>query len=254
MKEMIPFLTGKLTEKQQRHRNEDYCDFQWQHGCGCWVVADGLGGHHGGEVASQLAVERILESFRKQPKISAEAMGRYLAEAQEALLQRQREEPGLAQMRTTAVVLVADAATAMWGHIGDSRLYHFRQGRIISQTKDHSVSQALANSGEITLEEIRFHEDRNRLLRALGQEGDCRPTILTTRQTLARGEAFLLCTDGFWELVLESEMETDLDQSVNPQEWLAKMQVRITARAENEAGKKHDNYSALAVMQGISKK
>ena len=74
-----------------------------------------------------------------------------------------KKSPSSPEMRTTIVLLVADPQPARWGHVGDSRLYHFRGGRIINQTKDHSVPQALVNSGEIKPEEVRFHEDRHRL-------------------------------------------------------------------------------------------
>jgi serine/threonine protein phosphatase PrpC len=244
----LPFITASVTEKHQRRQNEDSCDYRWVNGCGCWVVADGLGGHQGGEVASQLAVESILAAFADQPEISAEAVTRYLQAAQHALLSRQQEEPRLSGMRTTVVLLLADPEAAMWGHVGDSRLYQFRGGRIINQTKDHSVSQALVNSGEIKQEEVRFHEDRHRLLRALGQDGDFRPTIIKTRQPLEKGDAFLLCTDGFWEMVLETEMELDLCEAGTPQEGLEKMRDRIKARTLTEADKKHDNYTAMAIF------
>lgn len=244
----ITFISASLTETHQRKRNEDFCDYRWVDGVGCWVVADGLGGHQGGEVASQLAVESILAAFAGQPEISSEAVTRYLEAAQHTLLSRQQEEPRLSDMRTTLVLLLANPEAAMWGHVGDSRLYHFRGGRIINQTRDHSVSQALVNSGEITPEEVRFHEDRHRLLRALGQDDDFRPTIIKTKQSLERGDAFLLCTDGFWELVLETEMEADLSSTSTPQEWLEKMQNRIMEKTSKEVSKKHDNYTALVVF------
>lgn len=246
--EGITFITAILTEKHQRRQNEDYADYLWLHGCGCWVVADGLGGHAGGEVASNLAVKTIISSFNSHREISVEAITGYLEAAQTVLRQRQQEEPRLSEMRTTIVLLVADARGARWGHVGDSRLYHFRQGRIISQTKDHSVSQALANAGEIKAAEVRFHEDRHRLLRVLGQEGLLRPTILKARQPLEIGDAFLLCTDGFWEMVLESEMESDLSEAATPQEWLNKMQSRILDRSSREVGKQHDNFTAMPVF------
>jgi PPM family protein phosphatase len=244
----IDFPCALLTEAHQRRHNEDYGDYLWANGVGCWVVADGLGGHLGGEVASQLAVESIVSTFAQQPEISSEALNRYLEAAQQALLIRQREKPQLAAMRTTIVVLLADPEAALWGHAGDSRLYHFRDGVIVNQTKDHSVPQALANSGEIKPEEIRFHEDRNRLLRALGQKDDFRPAIIKNRQPLEPGDAFLLCTDGFWEMVLEAEMAADLSRASTPQDWLEKMRNRIMERALKEAAKQHDNFTALAVF------
>ena len=104
--EKIPFITAAVTEKHQRRQNEDSYDYRWVNGCGCWVMADGLGGHLGGEVASQLAVESIISAFAGQPEISPEAATRYLQAAQQALLSRQRKEPRLSGMRTTVVLLI----------------------------------------------------------------------------------------------------------------------------------------------------
>jgi serine/threonine protein phosphatase PrpC len=242
------FMSATLTETQQRRHNEDFYDYLWVDGVGCWVVADGLGGHQGGEVASQLTVKSVITAFASQPEISAEALTRYLLAAHNALLRRQREEPRLSGMRTTIVLLLADPEIAIWTHAGDSRLYHFRGGRIINRTKDHSVAQALVNSGEIKAEELRGHEDRHRLLRALGQEDDFRPAILKDKQPLEWGDAFLLCTDGFWEMVLEAEMEEDLESVSTPKEWLERMQKRIDARTLTELNKNHDNYTAMAII------
>jgi len=246
--EKLPFITASVTEKRQRRHNEDACDYRWVNGRGCWVMADGLGGHHGGEVASRLAVDSILTAFAGQPEVSAEAASRCLQAGQQALLRRQKEEPQLSGMRTTIVVLLADPEAAIWGHAGDSRLYHFRDGRILNQTKDHSVAQSLVNAGEIKPEEVRGHEDRHRLLRALGQEDDFRPVILKNAQPLEAGDVFLLCTDGFWELLLETEMEADWGGASNPQGWLEKMQHRIKAQTSIDADKKYDNYTAMAVF------
>lgn len=246
--EGLTFSTAILTEKHQRRQNEDFADYIRLGSCGCWVVADGLGGHAGGEVASKMAVETIISAFDRHQEITVPAINGYLEAAQAALRQRQQEEPQLSEMRTTIVLLVADLQGARWAHVGDSRLYHFHQARIISQTRDHSVPQALANAGEIKKEDIRFHEDRHRLLRALGQDGDLRPTIQKEQQPLATGDAFLLCTDGFWEMVLESEMEADLGQAVTPQEWLQTMQARILKRSSRDTGRQHDNFTAMAVF------
>jgi serine/threonine protein phosphatase PrpC len=244
----MAFLTAQLGNKQQRQHNEDFGAYHWQDGLGCWVVADGLGGHRGGEIASQLAVTSLLQAFKTQPELSVPALQGYLTQAQAALHQRQLEEPRLAEMRTTLVVLVADEKAALWAHVGDSRLYHFRQGKVLFQTKDHSVPQALANAGEISPTAIRFHEDRHRLLRALGQEEGCRPTILPAAVSLQAGDAFLLCTDGFWELVLESEMEEALAGADDPHAWLDGMLQYLTDRSQADPKQNYDNYTAMAIM------
>ena len=152
----------------------------------------------------------------------------------------------MAQMRTTAVIAISDFRSIIWGHIGDSRLYYFRTGRIDSQTRDHSVPQALCNAGEIKPADIRFHEDRNRLLRALGANERCEPSIGKAPRSLEASDALLLCSDGFWEYVIESEMEDDRRAADNPKEWLRRMETRLVQRARGE----HDNYSAVAVFVG----
>ncbi len=112
-------------------------------------------------------------------------------------------------------MLLARGHQAVWGHVGDSRLYFFRQGRILEQTKDHSVPQMLLAAGEITADEIRNHPDRNRLLANLG---DGKPNRFRVRKQIqiASGDAFLLCTEGFWEIVLEREMEAAFASATPP--------------------------------------
>ncbi|RLC07395.1 MAG: serine/threonine-protein phosphatase [Deltaproteobacteria bacterium] len=239
----MKFLTSILSKAGGRKENQDHCDYLVSDHGACWVLADGLGGHRGGEVASRLAVENTLGSFRPEPEISSAALKKHIQTAQDAIIHHQEEDPRLFFMRTTVVILITDFQSVLWAHIGDSRLCHFRSGRIIFQTEDHSVPQAMANAGDITPEEIRFHEDRNRLLRTLGKEDDLRPVIREEPSPLQNSDTFLLCTDGFWEYVTETEMEVDLAKSYNPQEWLEKMETRILERARKD----HDNYSAIGI-------
>ncbi len=240
----MKYTTAMVSNIGGRSQNQDYCAFREKSPFTCWVVADGLGGHKGGEVASCIATETILDEFEKNPEISAEALVRYIKYAQDSIISKQEEEPKLFSMRTTVVILIADSKNAIWSHIGDSRLYHFSNGQIIFQTKDHSVPQAMFDAGDITYNEIRHHEDRNRLLRSLGHEGNLRPAVEKIVHPVRSGDAFLLCTDGFWEYVTEIEMVADLVKSGSPDEWLYWMASRITARAEEKC----DNYTAIAVF------
>ncbi|MBO9600049.1 MAG: serine/threonine-protein phosphatase, partial [Cohnella sp.] len=210
---------------------------------GCWVAADGLGGHEGGEFASLIAVSRIVEAAARKTLHSEAVMRYYVQEAQEALHARQKQELRLAAMRTTLVVLAADQKTASWAHIGDSRLYHFRGGKLLNETLDHSVCQSLVHLGAITREQIRGHPERRRLLRVLGAEGAARPDV-KVNVPIAPGDRFLLCTDGLWEYVTEPEMEMELSMSATPQEWIRRMERRLRARAK--AG--NDNYTSLAIF------
>ena len=237
----LSFSTAIISDAGGRDYNEDCCD----HRDGCWVLADGLGGHGGGEVASRVAVETVLGLLAgKAP--TAPVLVQAVQEANRALHLKQRGNPALERMRTTLVILTTDGTAALWGHVGDSRLYHFRGGRLTAQTEDHSVPQAMVKAGEIRAADIRHHEDRNRLLRTLGNDDEPRPTVVPGPVQLAVGDAFLLCTDGFWEYVTETEMEITLAKATDPETWLRIMTRRLLERAEPG----HDNYTAMAVMVG----
>jgi serine/threonine protein phosphatase PrpC len=240
----MKFFAASLSKIGGRPSNQDYCDYISLKNGHCWVVADGLGGHKGGEIASRLAGEEIIKQYTQYPDCSLSAINRYIESAQNAIILRQKAEPELETMRTTIAVLISDNKKVLWGHIGDTRLYFFRSGKIIFQTKDHSVPQALADAGEISPEEIRFHEDRNRLLRALGTDGDLHPTFQDEKKTVKHGDAFLLCTDGFWEYVSEAEMENTLKDSSSPDLWLQNMENILLGKVKG----KHDNYSAIIIF------
>jgi serine/threonine protein phosphatase PrpC len=237
----VAFDAYTFSERGGRRENQD-CAGSGQSGAlACWALADGLGGHHGGSTAARVAVEAIVSAFEAAPACTPEAVRSYLEAAEAAVRQRQQSEHSLRGMRSTAVALVASATEAVWAHIGDTRLYFFRGGRVAEQTRDHSVPQALADGGEITAEQIRFHEDRGRLLRSLGA-GSFRPAVGGVGR-IAAGDAFLLCTDGFWEFVREESMERELAAARSAQEWVERMRVAVS-------GEDRDNCSAIGIVIG----
>ena len=227
-----------------RSKNEDSVTGLHAGSSMCFLVADGLGGHGDGDLASKAAIDTVHAAWNGE--ISASEWERLLALAHARIQQMQTPQR---QMKTTLVGLLMDAERAVWAHVGDSRLYHFLDGRLIFQTQDHSASQIAVMLGEITPEQIRSSKDRATLIKALGQPGAA-PAAQIHAQLLEPGmHAFLLCTDGFWEYVLEEEMEQDLQTAHSAKQWLGKMRHRLQARAPAD----HDNNSAIVIWKSIEK-
>ncbi len=241
----MKFVHATLSHPAGRKINEDASNnHQVSAGQGCWVVADGLGGHGGGDVASRIAVDTIVDAYRINPEFSAPYLGKLMEFAQHAIMARQQDDYRLSAMRSTAVVLLLDDAKALWAHVGDTRLYHFTNGHIVFQTRDHSVPQAMLDAGDIGYDDIRHHEDRNRLTRSLGNDGKIRTTRLDQPVVVAKGDVFLLCTDGFWEFVTETVMEAALAEFDTPEKWLGNMETILLSNAPSG----HDNYTATAIF------
>ena len=235
----------KTTKSGTREINEDYCGASLFYNTTCVAVADGLGGHGGGDVASKCAVNAVCELFEKTGYTDTFFDDAFMS-VQAAILREQEAANKLSQMKTTLVILVQSGNVFRWAHIGDSRLYYFKNGKLKTRTLDHSVPQMLVMSGEIKEKDIRHHPDRNRLMRVLGVKGET-PRFEVGTPIKRRGtQAFLLCTDGYWELIDESEMERTLKQSNSPEEWIAAM-TRIVEK--NGQGSEMDNYTAIAVFE-----
>jgi PPM family protein phosphatase len=239
----MQIITAQRTNPGGRKNNEDYSDFAVGSPWGYWVVADGLGGHGGGEEASRSAVETILAGARNEGEATPAVLRGFIESAHHAIRAAQRNG-GPEAMRTTVALLASDGSRALWAHVGDSRIYHFRGGQLMHQTADHSVPQLLADAGDISRQEIRSHADRSRLLRALGQDDTPQVTVLERPERLQSGDAFLLCSDGWWEHVTEVEMLADLAKAADPEEWLDRMMDRIFERVDGQ----HDNYTAIGVL------
>ncbi len=239
----IVFETATVSAPGGRADNEDFLGYRMAKGSGCWALADGLGGHRGGEIASRLAVDAAISSFEANPSITGEALNTHIVRANRAVLDRQAAEAELTHMRTTMVMLIASPEAALWAHAGDSRLYRFRKGKIQEQTLDHSVPQRLVDAGELSADQIRFHEDRSRLLNSVGAREEVVASSGAMPGAPEPADAFLLASDGFWECVTEPEMENDFSNTTSSEKWIQKMQARVQQRAAAD----HDNYSAIAV-------
>jgi serine/threonine protein phosphatase PrpC len=234
-----------ITRPGSRPINEDTVAALEQDGNACFVVADGLGGHGKGEIASQKLVEVFAQAFALGAEDSEAFLTSAFDVAQEEILAEQKRQNAGFEMKTTAVALSMMQGRCQWAWVGDSRLYVFRKNKVKTRTIDHSVPQMLALSGEIKEKQIRHHPDRNRLLRVLGVAWDSPRYELSDEVDLADCQAFLLCTDGFWELIDEKRMGALLKKSGDAKAWLEAMTLEVE---KNGAEQDMDNYSAVAVI------
>lgn len=230
--------TASYTDQGGRPRNEDSASVRVLDATNaCAVVADGLGGHGGGDAASREAVRVIMDGWTGGA--DSQALAALVQKAHKSILTMQT---AVCRMKSTAAVLALAGDRMAWAYAGDTRIYHFADGALVWQTKDHSASRIAVSLGQITMDQIRFHEDRARLYRALGIEGE-----LTTdggEKKLERGRhAFLLCSDGFWEYVFESEMERTLAAASGPEQWLDAMRSILDRRVPDD----NDNNTAVAL-------
>ncbi len=203
-------------------------------GNGCYIVSDGLGGHDNGEVASGAAIRYIAENFASSD-LSDERIGKLILGADEAV--KRSGEGG----KATLAAVFTDGDIIRVDNIGDSRVYYFRHGSISFRTKDHSVCQASVDMGEMTDMDVRSSADRSGLFKVLGDDTALKlPKPYDTIEPID-GDAFLICSDGFWENVYEAEMEADLLKAENARDWLTHMLKRHFLRARNEG----DNFTAI---------
>jgi len=240
-----------LTSPGGRRNNEDCIRISCLEPGNCFVLADGLGGHGKGELASTLIADHIIEQFQQafyQRKGTKETLIQCFDCSQERLLQYQEECGCKGDMKTTAVVLLRIQEEWRFAHVGDSRLYFFQENHLVGRTFDHSVPQMLVSAGEIREKEIRGHEDRNRLIRVMGTPWQKPAYDLSESIKVSAGQAFLLCSDGFWEWIDEKRMLFHLRKSKTPEEWLLNMEKEIL---HNGSGKEMDNYSAIGIFHEV---
>lgn len=211
----------------------------------CCTLADGAGGHGHGELASQLTVQAVLEGFRDNPLFAPASLASLISRAEHRVCSQQSSSTSRMHMSATVVVLCIDPCRgrALWAHWGDSRLYLFRAGRMHLRTQDHSIVQQLLHAGLYAGQDPRHLPNRNVLAGAVGAQGQVPPTVNADALALEPGDVFLLCSDGLWEDLHESQMEELLACSHHPDEWVQ----RMVEQVEGLNKPNQDNLSALAV-------
>lgn len=243
----------------QRSINEDH--YRANKPLGLYLVCDGMGGHAGGELASRLCADTI-EAFVRDTRaglvqqlpyapderLSREANRLAMAfrVANRVVYETAAENRALAGMGSTGVAALVQSGELHIAHVGDSRAYRWRDGRLRRLTRDHSYVNQLVDEGGLSAEEAERHPERNAITRALGISEDVQVTL--TSERLADGDLLLLCSDGLTDCVSERRVSEAIDEAVDRAkgelrlDWLAGELVRLANR-----GGGTDNITVLLV-------
>ena len=239
------FLIYQDSRQGPRKSNQDRVAYSYSREALFMVVADGMGGHLHGEIAAHIAVQFLMEAFQKQARPQLEDPHRFLIDAitnaHLAIISYAEGKQLLETPRTTCVACVIQGGTAFWAHVGDSRLYLVRDGRVDTVTKDHSRVQQLIDMGRVREEAAANHPDRNKVFNCLGQIN--LPRIDISRRTVLRNnDTLILCTDGMWgpissRTIVEALLRQDILRAMP----------ELMNVAETRAGAEGDNLSAIAI-------
>jgi len=221
-----------------RSINEDYGWVgQLQGGLSAAIVADGMGGHLAGEIASGLAVESLVQSLREwredlSAKESEDRMREMIRKANEVVFNTASLNNRYRNMGTTVVVALLNEKEGIIGHIGDSRAYRIRGGQLSLITDDHTLVNELAKMGQLTPEEAQHHPRRNVLTRALGTERDV--AIDIRRIDWMPGDQLLLCSDGLSGMVDDEALLSTMTDPSLDLEQKAERLVELALQAGGE--------------------
>ena len=241
----MQFSVYQESRRGARKSNQDRIAYCYSRDAVLMLVADGMGGHLHGERAAQIAVQSITEAFRREAKPGLTDprafLRRSITAAHQAIV-LDAEASGLPETpRTTCVACVVQNHGACWAHAGDSRLYHIRDGTIVTRTSDHSLVQQLIDSGRIREEAVAAHPDRNRIYNCLGSQRLPR-VDLSEETSLDHGDTLILCTDGLWgplsgKIIGSTVLNMGIMQGVPD----------LLDEAERRAGRECDNLSVVAL-------
>ncbi|MCK6373006.1 MAG: serine/threonine-protein phosphatase [Zoogloea sp.] len=229
----------------KRRTNQDRVAYSYTRDALLMVLADGMGGHLYGEVAAQISVQFIAQSFQQEarPKVTDPVLflSRVLSNAHHAILDYAFDKHLADIPRTTIVACLIQEGVAHWAHAGDSRLYMIRKGRLVAQTRDHSRVQLMLDQGLLDAEAAAVHPGRNRIFSCLG--GNHPPQIEFSRgAALANGDVIAICSDGVWgplepEALVKSLADGRVMESVP----------KVMNEAELLGGHQCDNMTLIAM-------
>jgi serine/threonine protein phosphatase PrpC len=239
----MQFSVYQVSRKGGREKNEDRMGYCYTRDAGLFALADGMGGHPEGEVASQLALQTLSALFQREAKPRLTEPLRFLHDAIVAghhQLLRYASERALSDTpRTTVVACLLQGNAAYWAHCGDSRLYLVRGDKLVARTRDHSYSELQETLSQVV--PIGDRVNRNVLFTCLGSPG--KPVVDTAGPLVVHpGDRVMLCSDGLWSAVPDNVITDVL--AANP---ISEAVPELVERALRAAGEKSDNVTVLAV-------
>ena len=211
------------------------------------VVVDGMGGHANGARAAEVTQQVILEAFWHTPQPLFDPMGFLhltLGRAHEEVVKLGANLSIEHRPRATCAACVVQQGATWWAHVGDSRLYHLRQGELVSRTRDHSHVELLLREGLITADQAQVHPMRNFVECCLGGDPILPDMTLAKRRPLEPNDVLFVCTDGLWAGVRDTEIASELSAPGVP---LRQALLDLAERAVVRTGAASDNTSAAAL-------
>jgi PPM family protein phosphatase len=230
-----------------REENQDRVSAAVAEHCALLVVVDGMGGHANGAKAAEVTQQVILEAFWHTPQPLFDPMGFLhltLGRAHEEVVKLGVNLSIEHRPRATCAVCVIQQNATWWAHVGDSRLYHIRQGALVSRTRDHSHVELLLREGLITAEQAQIHPMRNFVECCLGGDPILPDMTLARRRPLEPNDVLLVCTDGMWAGVKDTDLASELGAPGAP---LRPTLLSLAERAVLRTGAASDNTSAAAL-------
>jgi serine/threonine protein phosphatase PrpC len=240
----MKYQLSKTSRLGNRFVNEDRIGFAEHSDAVLLVLADGMGGYSGGQIASKSLVNRMLRQFQRSKLPAADPtafLKDLITDAHLAVLRAGSEQYPPIEPRTTCVVCLIQDNSAWWAHVGDSRLYLFRSGKPFTHTIDHSKIEELRRKGKLTQEEMDSHPQRHLVTRCVGYQKHPPIPTVSKKLPLEKYDMILLCSDGLWGPLSESDIADTLTQNA-----LDKAVERIAYQAEFRSYPEADNISAIA--------